>query len=147
LLTGFAQLKRDLIGHLVRLGVTNFKVMDFCCTTTCSTTANISDRLQGLRGVYTSDGVHLTTVGHKNLAKRTIECLSSLMATEIRKSPKTTYFWRGFRSRRGSSTHRNHTGTKPRNPPAGDNAAAGSSRGRTRGSPSIYRGYHPYRRW
>jgi hypothetical protein len=47
LLTGFAQLKRDLIGHLVRLGVTNFKVMDFCCTTTCSTTANISERLHG----------------------------------------------------------------------------------------------------
>ncbi len=69
LLTGFAQLKRDLIGHLVRLGVTNFKVMDFCCTTTCSTTANISERLHGLRGMYTSDGVHLTTVGHKNLAK------------------------------------------------------------------------------
>jgi hypothetical protein len=43
MLAGFVHLKNELIKHLVRLGVVNFKVMDSCCVTTCSTTANISD--------------------------------------------------------------------------------------------------------
>ncbi len=149
LLAGFAQLKRDLIGHLVCLGVTNFKVMDFCCTTTCSTTANIPERLHGLRNVYTSDGVHLTTDGHKNLAKRSIECLNNLMATGTKKPSQATYFWRGFRSRRGSSLPRNHVGTKPRSGTGsvGSSVMARGSRGRLRGNPSVSRGFHPYRRW
>jgi hypothetical protein len=149
LLTGFAQLKRNLISHLVNLGVTNFKVMDFCCATTCTTTANNPERLHGLKSVYTSDGVHLTTDVHRNLATRSIECLNTLMATPKKRPCHATYFWRGFISRRGSSLPRNYAGnlTRSGSVSVGNNSVAGGSRGRSRGSPLIPRGFHPYCRW
>jgi hypothetical protein len=51
LLTGFLQQRGDLIKTLVAAGVTNFKVLDACCTTTCATTANTKTRLTDLRCV------------------------------------------------------------------------------------------------
>jgi hypothetical protein len=155
LLAGFVCLKNELIKHLVRLGVVNFKVMDSCCVTTCPTTANNSERLRELRGVYNSDGVHFTADGHKNLANRIIGCLKPLLATPKKKTGQSTYFWRGFRSRRGSLTPRNHVGIANWNGGSivTSNHAASGSRGRARGGPSrggsssFSRGYHPYRRW
>jgi hypothetical protein len=120
---------------LVRLGVVNFKVMDSCCVTACSTTANISDRLRELGGVYNSDGVHFNADGHTNLAHRTIGCLRTLLSTPKKKSNVTTFFWRGFRSRRGSLAHRNTVGKANWN--GGGNVAsnhvATGSRGRVWG--------------
>jgi lysophospholipase L1-like esterase len=154
LLAGFVHLKNELIKHLVRLGVVNFKVMDSCCVTACSTTANISDRLKELGRVYNSDGVHFNADGHTNLAQRTIGCLRTLLSTPRKKSNATTFFWRGFRSRRGSLANKSTVGKA--NWTGGGNVASnhvvigsrgrawgGSSRGK---SPNNSRGYHPYRR-
>jgi hypothetical protein len=105
--------------------------------------------------VYNSDGVQLTADGHKTLANRVIGCLKTLLATPKKKTGQSTYFWRGFRSRRSSLTPRNHVGKANWNSGSivTSNHAASGSRGRARGGPSrggsssISRGYHPYRRW
>ncbi len=154
LLAGFVHLKNELIKHLVRLGVVNFKVMDSCCVTTCSTTANNSERLRELRGVYNSDGVHFTADGHTNLANRVIGCLRTLLLTPKKKTSQSTYFWRGFRSRRGSLAHRINVGKANWNGGGivASNHAASGPRGRVWGGPSrggssnSFRGYHAYRR-
>jgi hypothetical protein len=38
LLTGFLKLRNELIRILVTAGITNFKVLDTCCTTSCALT-------------------------------------------------------------------------------------------------------------
>jgi hypothetical protein len=79
LLSGFIQQRNELIRCLVQNGLTNFKVLDVCCATTCTTTSNLPDRINGLRNVFAEDGVHLTPNGYNNLAKRTISCLKTLL--------------------------------------------------------------------
>jgi hypothetical protein len=45
LLTDFMALRGVLIRQLVEMGARNFKVMDSCCTTSCTPTANTNARL------------------------------------------------------------------------------------------------------
>jgi hypothetical protein len=96
--------------------------------------------------VCNNDGIHFTAVGYRNLASRTLGCLKSLVSNPKKKTSQTTYFWRGFRSRRGSSPPRNLAGNTSW---VGGSTPRGSSRGRTRGGPLSYRsrGFHPYRNW
>jgi hypothetical protein len=106
MLTGFLQQRGELIKTLVAAGVTNFKVLDACCTTTCATTANTKTRLTDLKSVYAGDGVHFVAEGYQNLAARSLVCslvcIRALLSAPPR-SPKTvTSFWRGFRSPIGS---------------------------------------------
>jgi hypothetical protein len=70
LLSGFIRLRNELIKHLVQNGLTDFNVMDTCCTTTCTQTASIQDRLEELKKVLSNDGVHYSTIGYKNLAEK-----------------------------------------------------------------------------
>ncbi len=107
MLSGFTELRNKLIRHQVSAGLNNFRVMDICCTTTCSVTACTDERLKSLRSVTAKDGVHFVDVGYKNLAGRSIECLSKMLNHESpapeKISKPTSFFWRGFRSTRGSS--------------------------------------------
>jgi hypothetical protein len=136
LLTGFLQLRTDLIRQLVLSGLTNFKVLDSCCTTSCEKTAVIPERIVYLKETTKKDGVHFTENGNKNLATRATMCLKGLMsAPKKTRKVKNTYFWRGFKSPVGCN--------KPRLANPGP-ASRGTFRGRTRGR--IF-GYHPYRRW
>jgi hypothetical protein len=108
----------------------DFKVMDSCCTTPCETTSNIAKWITELNSVAGNDGIHFTAANYKNLANRTIGCLKTLLAAPQRISKQSTYFWRGFRSRRGSSLPRTFSGPVS---PDGSNRTCGHSRGRTRG--------------
>jgi hypothetical protein len=166
LLTGFTEMRNALIRQLVSAGLTNFKVMDVCCTTTCSATACTDERLKGLKSVTAKDGVHFVDAGYKNLAKRCMDCLSKMLSPESHIPEKTgkptCFFWRGFRSTRGSNYKRSHSETSrgARGPSAGGargragsaRGRAGSARGRARAARGqVHRGifskFHPYRRW
>jgi hypothetical protein len=132
LLTGFLQQRNELIKNLVAAGVTNFKVLDACCTTTCATTANTKTRLTDLKSVFASDGVHFVAEGYRNLAARSLACIRALLAAPPRAAKTTISFWRGFKSPVGS-----HRALSV--PPI-------ANRGRGGGRALRPRGYHPYRR-
>jgi hypothetical protein len=103
LLTGFLQLRNSLIKTLVSAGVKNFKVLDTCCTTNCATTANTKTRLSELKLVTAKDGVHYIAAGYRNLATRSITCLKTMLVSPPRDERPRSFFWRGFKSPRGSS--------------------------------------------
>jgi hypothetical protein len=132
MLTGFLQQRGELIKTLVTAGVTNFKVLDACCTTTCATTANTKTRLTDLKSVYAGDGVHFVAEGYQNLAARSLVCIRALLSAPPRSTKTVTSFWRGFRSPIGS----NRVLSLPTT----------ANRGRGGGRPFKHRGHHPYRR-
>jgi hypothetical protein len=92
LLTGFIKQRNDLIRHWVHFGLKDFKVLDSCCVTSCSPTANIPERLECLRKVTRDDGIHFNTEGYKNLASRAIGCVRSIMAVPKKVCKKQTFF-------------------------------------------------------
>jgi hypothetical protein len=149
-MAGFILLRASLIRLLVSNGLTNFKVMDSCCVTSCSLTASVRDRIAELRKVTAKDGVHFIDDGYRNVAERSIACISTMLSEDHKPTcsqKPTVHFWRGFRSSRGSllpslgsSTPHMHHGR----------AARGSFRGTSRGNIGGIgrnRPFHPYRKW
>ncbi len=146
MLAGFVLLRQELIRQLVQHGLTEFKVLDSCCNTDCITTASVTERLNGLRIATAKDGVHLTPTGYSNLAGRATNCLKQMLATQPRTSRKNqTFFWRGFRSVRGSSWARSGHLSIHKDSLVHRGAVRGSARGDRRGH--ARRPYHPYKRW
>jgi hypothetical protein len=74
LMSGFIQLRTCLIKQLVSHGLTNFKVMDSCCATNCSLTANISEQIVEMRKITSKDGVHFVDAGYRNIAVASQQC-------------------------------------------------------------------------
>jgi hypothetical protein len=166
LLSSFTEMRNNLIRQLVSAGLTNFRVMDVCCTTSCSVTACAEERIKGLRSVTAKDGVHYVDNGYKNLAGRCIECLLKMLKKseqDVSSKPEkkgipTCFFWRGFRSLRGSSRQKRSYEWIP-----GSQRSRGSAQGIARGRAAAARGrarsshgqlhyvgntgYHPYKRW
>ncbi len=146
LLSGFSRLCNDLIKLLVQSGLTDFKVLDSCCTTDCKQTANIPERLNSLRETAWQDGVHCSSKGYKHLADRATNCLKGLLTTPKTKKKGGTYFWRGFRSPNGSDVPRFARGAWV---DGRGSASHGGTRGRARGG--NFNGhlsrYHPYNWW
>jgi hypothetical protein len=166
LLSGFTEMRNSLIRQLVSSGLTNFRVRDICCTTECPVTACTEERIKRLRLVTAKDGVHFVDAGYKNLARRCVDCLSKMLKKECEASGAepgksgipTSFFWRGFRSLRGSSRPKKSQGWTP-----GIRGSSNSARGVARGRAAPARGraksshgqlhygsnsnYHPYRRW
>jgi hypothetical protein len=146
LLSGFLRLRNDLIKLLVQSGLTEFKVLDECCTTDCKQTADIPERLNSLRETAWQDGVHFSPKGYKHLADRATSCLKGLLTTPKTKKKGGTYFWRGFRSPNGFDVPRSARGAWV---DGRGLVSRGSTRGRARGgnfSGHLSR-YHPYNRW
>jgi hypothetical protein len=134
LLTGFVQLRTNLIRQLVSHGLTNFKVMDLCCATNCSLTASVQERIVEFCKVTAKDRVHFIDEGYWNIAKRSIACISQLLSGTNRascQSKSTVHLWRGFRSIRGSLLPR--LGSTPSQSMHGQ-ATRGAYRGVSRGS-------------
>jgi hypothetical protein len=166
LLSGFTEMRNNLIRQLVSAGLTNFRVMDTCCTTTCSVTACSEERIKGLRSVTAKDGVHYVDIGYKNLAGRCVECLLKMLKTseeEVGTEPEkkgipTCFFWRGFRSTRGSTRPKRFHEWIP-GPQRSRGSALGIARGRAAAARGRVRsahgqlhyggnsGFHPYKRW
>ncbi len=146
LMSGFVRLKNELIKQLVSQGVTNFKVMDSCCVMSVPTTASINERLIELKKVSNSNGIHFVADGYRNMASRVTDCLKTMINKPSMPKKQSTYFWRGFRSRRGSTLPRNSVGAFGW---SDGNPMRGVSRGRPRGGSLSRRprGFHPYRKW
>jgi hypothetical protein len=166
LLSGFTEMRNSLICQLVSSGLTNFRVMDICCTKECPVTACTEERIKGLRSVTAKDGVHFVNAGYKNLAGRCVDCLSKMFGKEHeasgaepgKRGMPTSFFWRGFRSLCGSSRPKKSQGWTP-----GIRGSSNSARGIARGRAAPAGGraksahwqqnyssssnYHPYRRW
>jgi hypothetical protein len=159
LLQGFVHLRTNLIRLLVTQGKTNFKVMDSCCMTNCATTADTEERIKNLRKITAKDGVHFVDEGYRTLAKRCLDCLNNLTgrvdAKPVKNGKPTVFFWRGFKSRRGSVTVKPAYGVSlhpfggtSRNPvPGRGGVPPGQPRGRGGHWHSRPGTYHPYRRW
>ncbi len=146
MLAGFVLMRHELIRHLVQSGQTDFKVLDSCCNTDCDTTASIPERLKGLRISTANDGVHLTPKGYLNLAGRATKCIKQMMVRQPKSTRKNqTFFWRGFRSTRGSSWARTGPSSIHRDSHALRGVVRGSARGDRRSH--MPRPYHPYKRW
>jgi hypothetical protein len=132
LLAGFIQMRNGLIKQLVNAGITNFKVMDSCCATACKVTAGLPERIAALRTVTSKDGIHFIQKGYKNIANRCKSCLRLLMSglqkAESNRKP-TSFFWKGFRSSRGSTV----TACAAKPPHLGFGLAPGVISGETRG--------------
>jgi hypothetical protein len=121
--------------------LTNFKVLDTCCTTNCTSTATITHRLEQLKQVTAKDGVHFIAQGYANLASRASATLRTLLVSAPRTRKESTHFWRGFRSPVGAKA------ATAQQQMQHQRGMHGNSRGNTnslRGGPR--RGYHPYRR-
>ncbi len=145
MLSGFLQQRTDLIRQLVQSGLSNFKVLDSCCTTDCAATASIPERISALKKTTWSDGVHYLSDGYRYLAERAVTCLKGLIATPKTKTKMGAYFWRGFCSPTGSALPRVRS-----MPVAGSSGLTPHAphRDRMRGSFSgRSRSFHPYRRW
>jgi hypothetical protein len=141
LLTDFLQLRQSLIGQLVSKGLSNFKVLDTCCTTTCTSTATTANRLVELRKVTAKDDVHFIAQVYVNMANRASACLKTLLSAAPRTKKASIHFWCGFKSPIGAAsvhqqaTHEHHK--RGASNYSHDNAPT------FRGGPR--RGYHPYR--
>jgi hypothetical protein len=98
-------LRGVLIRQFVGMGVRNFKVMDSCCTTTCTPTANTAACVKELRKVVERDGIHFTAEGYQNLADRCTVCVKALLESTGKEEGHSTFFWRGFKSTVGHKAH------------------------------------------
>jgi hypothetical protein len=109
-------------------------VLDTCCTTNCAKTANTKTRLTDLKMVTAKDGVHYVAAGYRNLAIRSVSCLKTSLVSPPRVERPQSFFWRGFKSPKGSS--RICMAKSPSIRGGGNNRLA-------RGN---HRGFHLYRR-
>jgi hypothetical protein len=129
-------LRSSLKKFVINSGLTNVRVLDTCCVTSCAGTANTESRLNALRDVMAPDGVHYLSEGYANLVA---QCASAAAASitkfEVIKTntSQTKHFWRGFRSSNGAKTAVHGNGSR-----------ASFARGSKRGRPG--RQFHPYRR-
>jgi hypothetical protein len=129
-------LKKIVISH----GLTNVRVLDSCCVTKCTATANTEMRLAALRDVMSHDGVHYISEGYANLAENCAVAIKDMVRkseTASLNSGQQKFFWRGFRSPIGAKI------CVPVSTVRG-NVTRGLNRGLNRGRAG--RQFHPYRR-
>jgi hypothetical protein len=139
MLTDFIQLRHTLVKELVANGVSNFQVLDTCSATALPCTANTASRIQALAEITVRDGVHLKPEGYFNLARSIGTGMDSLAAPKRTPSKQKQYFWRGFKSTKGSDTMAALHGTTNR----------ATVRGKHHRGRSSYGGnhmFHPYKR-
>ncbi len=151
LLSGFISLRHQQIKSLTRLQIKNFRVMDSCCTTPCTSTSNTVNRISELKKVTFKDGIHFIEQGYKNLAENCVASLRALLSTTSERTRgrahKDVFFWRGFRSPVGShhQTSAGASSSTGRGFHCRGMAARGNGRGRIWPGGHGF-GYHPYKR-
>ncbi len=104
LLAEIVGLRNTLKRFVASLGTGRSRVLDCCCVADCKTTANIDTRLEALRRVTASDGVHYQSSGYENIVKNILGAQHSTKQMVNCSQRHKLYFWRGFRSPIGSNT-------------------------------------------
>ncbi len=101
MLSDIISLRNSLKNIVTNCGIANVRVLDACCVTGCKNTANIEQRLIGLKSVMAADNVHYLSEGYANLVEN---CTAAILAQDMAEMATTAnnkasqYFWRGFRS-------------------------------------------------
>ncbi len=145
MLTGFLNLRNELIRYLVQHGLTDFKVLDTCCNTGCTTTASVPERLKVLMQATAKDGVHLNAIGYSHLTERATQCFKRmLLETRKRLGNSLPFSGEVFGARAGQPGLA-QIPSVPRGNPALRGTIRGTARGDRRGNKP--RPYHPYKRW
>ncbi len=103
MLTDVIGLRNTLKKFVSGLGLNRCRVLDSCCVTDCTATANLETRLDHLRTITASDGVHFSADGYNNLVKNIVSNMETT-SVKVANAPRNTcpHFWRGFRSPIGS---------------------------------------------
>jgi hypothetical protein len=65
-------LRNTLKKFVSGLGLNRCRVLESCCITDCTPTANLETRLDHLKTVTASDGVHFSSVGYDNLVQNIV---------------------------------------------------------------------------
>jgi hypothetical protein len=94
---------------LAAANLSNIRILDTCCASGCAPTDNITVRLDKIREVMSSDGVHFSQLGYKNI---TSACIGGAAILHNRKVDNPSgytvrgrvFYWRGFRSPVGAVT-------------------------------------------
>jgi hypothetical protein len=97
LLIDIIGLRTCLKKFIASLGLGNCRVMDSCCVTDCVSTANIPTRLEALRTVTSTDGVHFTSVGYDNMVRNIVREGTRDVSDAKKPTASKPHFWRGFR--------------------------------------------------
>ena len=126
-------MKQELIRHNVK----NFWVVDSFAIVGDAKLSDHEEVINHLAVISNEDGVHYSLLGYQTLTSEILAAVSDLVAGKIGQAKLRTkegllkplkYFWRGFHSRNGSSSH----GYKPT--PFGRAVGRGNNK------------FHPYRR-
>jgi hypothetical protein len=136
LLSDIIGLRNSLKKIISNSGLVNVRVLDSCCVTSCGGTASTELRLDALRDVMATDGVHYLSEGYVNLVAGCVTAVdASINKTEVAKTNtcQTKHFWRGFRSANGAKFN-----------VRGNSSRGNFTRGFKRGRQG--RQFHPYRR-
>ncbi len=133
LLTEVIGLRNCLKKHVSGLGIDKCWVLDMCCVTNCSGTADINTSIDALKQVTSRDSIHFLETGYGNLVKHILQTLARPTSTTDRKSTTAkVHYWRVFsvvanpamaitahqqyRGRGGHSRVRHHRGHQHHNP-------------------------------
>jgi hypothetical protein len=101
ILSELSVLRSCLIKSIV--GISNVRVADHCVATTGTPTSNTSTRIEHLREVCGSDGVHFNSTCYSTLATNCTTCLEAMAtkaaSTKQSLAPKKRgHYLRGYRS-------------------------------------------------
>jgi hypothetical protein len=137
LLSDTIGLRSVLKKALAAANLSNVRILDTCCESGCAPTDNINVRLEKIREVISSDGVHFSQLSYKNI---TSACIGGAAILHTRKDDNPSghtvrgrvFYWRGFRSPVGAVT-------------CLDMRARGQTGVLQRGLGHGHRKYHPYR--
>jgi hypothetical protein len=104
LLMDTISLRNNLKKFVSNLGLSVCRVIDTCCVTDCTTTADIDSRIEAVKKVSAQDGVHFTSAGYDHLVKSIVSMTAGVAKNEANATKSVrSHFWRGFRSTVGSS--------------------------------------------
>jgi hypothetical protein len=109
-LADFIRLRNCLKRFVAGLGASKCRVLDTCCVTDCSPTANSVMRVDALKKVTARDSIHFLNMGYDHLVKNIMQTFAYPESTPTGKHlTAKVYYWQGFRSPMGSSVAASNT--------------------------------------
>jgi hypothetical protein len=143
--THASSLLSDTIGLRVALkkalaaaNLSNVRILNTCCASECAPTDNMTVRLDKIRDVMATDGIHYSQLGYKNITSACIGSASLLHGRAANPLSSVTckgksHYWRSFCSPVGASA-------------CLDMRSPGTAGAAQRGRGHWQRKFHPYRR-
>ncbi len=101
-------LRAALKKSLAAANLSKVRILDTCCASECAPTDNETVRLDRIRGVMSTDSIHYSQSGYKNLTSACLTSAALLQHRATGSSPCVTckgllHYWRGFCSPIGAT--------------------------------------------